>query len=147
MISVTDMINIIEESKTGKSVKELMELKLGFELPYDVGGYSMLIQVWTRTEDEKLTFKDGSHSSLVVPVATRVEDPYRNCSGLVIMQGPECYKSARFLSGPWCNVGDWIMFPRNEGTQINYYGVPMQVIPDDRMLLRIKNPASITRGQ
>jgi hypothetical protein len=46
---------------------------------------------------------------------------------------------------PWCKIGDWVVIPRNEGTQINYRGIPMQIIPDDRPLAIIPDPTYVTR--
>lgn len=46
---------------------------------------------------------------------------------------------------PWCKVGDWIVIPRNEGTQVNYRGIPMQFIPDDKVLAIIEDPTHVTR--
>jgi len=46
---------------------------------------------------------------------------------------------------PWCQVGDWVVIPRHEGTLINYRGVPMMFMPDDRILAVVEDPSYVTR--
>ncbi len=88
----------------------------------------------------------GRPVSIIIPESVRANDKYSSCVGLVIAQGPEAYQGERFKkSGPWCKVGDWIIFPRNEGTQILYRRIPMHIIPDDRCLGIVSDPTYVTR--
>ena len=42
---------------------------------------------------------------------TREEDKYQGKVGLVLALGPESYADEeRFPDGPWCQVGDWVMW-------------------------------------
>lgn len=132
----------------GECMKDRLEARLGFELPPLAGRFFMMVEVYTRPTDETLTLKDGQRSSILMPEVVRVEDEFRKCTGLVLMLGSDCYYGDQWAhSGPLCQVGDWIVFPRNSGTQINYRGVPVQLIHDDKMLLRIDNPTYVTRGE
>ena len=65
---------------------------------------------------------------------------------IVLALGPDCYKGERFQhSGPWCKVGDWVIIPRNEGTQFLYNEIPVHLLPDDRILTVIPDPTVVRR--
>ena len=39
--------------------------------------------------------------------------------GNVLAMGPDCYMDKdRFKDGPWCKVGDWVVFARYAGSRI-----------------------------
>ena len=43
--------------------------------------------------------------------------------GNVIAMGPDCYNDTkRFNDGPWCKVGDWVVFARYAGSRIEIDG-------------------------
>ena len=43
--------------------------------------------------------------------------------GNVLAMGPDCYNDKdRFSKGPWCKVGDWIVFARYAGSRIEIEG-------------------------
>ena len=43
--------------------------------------------------------------------------------GNVIAMGPDCYNDTkRFNDGPWCKVGDWVVFARYAGSRIEIEG-------------------------
>src|SRR5579859_5957784 len=131
----------------------IIEEKLGFPRPR-VTGYFIAVKIFLADEkiitkknsvgkDIQIAVPDGynpetekvyvnkSDGTIVLPEHVVEERKFRNCSGLILAMGPLAYKGKKFEgSGPWCKVGDWVMFPRNEGHQINYRGIPMQIIPD-----------------
>ena len=40
--------------------------------------------------------------------------------GNVLAMGPDCYgDKERFSQGPWCKVGDWIIFARYAGSRLS----------------------------
>lgn len=118
-------------------------------------GYHMAVMLYIREEDvhqikdengNAIIGADGKPLCIAIPSTVRANDKWTSCTALVVAQGPECYKGARFeRSGPWCNVGDWVIIPRNEGVQINYRGVHMQIIPDDRVIGLVSDPSYVTK--
>ena len=43
--------------------------------------------------------------------------------GNVLAMGPQCYKDEeRYPNGPWCKVGDWVIFARYAGSRIQIEG-------------------------
>jgi len=64
--------------------------------------------------------------------------------GNVLAMGPDCYRDkSRFKLGPWCKVGDWVMFARYAGSRIKIEGGEVRLLNDDEILATIKNPEDI----
>ena len=64
--------------------------------------------------------------------------------GNVLAMGPDCYRDKdRFTKGPWCKVGDWVMFARYAGSRIKIEGGEVRLLNDDEILATIKNPEDI----
>ena len=58
--------------------------------------------------------------------------------------GPECYKDKeRYPSGPWCKVGDWVVFARYAGSRIEIDGGEVRLLNEDEVLATVKNPEDI----
>lgn len=147
---------------TSEEEKEAQELitenlkKLGVvNMPRPVGVY-LLIKVYVREEDlqpamdkygNPVLNEQGDPVYVAVPQSMRENDQFTRCTGLVLARSPHSYSGARFAhTGPWCRVGDWVIFPRNEGIQFNSYGVAMQLLFEDRVCAIVDDPSSIMRG-
>ena len=64
--------------------------------------------------------------------------------GNVLAMGPDAYgDEKRFPDGPWCKVGDWVMFARYAGSRIKIEGGEVRLLNDDEVLATIKNPEDI----
>jgi chaperonin GroES len=64
--------------------------------------------------------------------------------GNVLAMGPDCYRDKdRYTQGPWCKVGDWVMFARYAGSRIKIEGGEVRLLNDDEILATIKNPEDI----
>jgi chaperonin GroES len=64
--------------------------------------------------------------------------------GNVLAVGPDAYgDKQRFPDGPWCKVGDWVMFARYAGSRIKIEGGEVRLLNDDEILATIKNPEDI----
>ena len=64
--------------------------------------------------------------------------------GNVLAMGPDCYREKdRYKQGPWCKVGDWVMFARYAGSRIKIEGGEVRLLNDDEILATIKNPEDI----
>jgi hypothetical protein len=113
---------------TAKIAHLLVKLK-DVQLPRP-GGYYILAVQWVR--GEKI-----AGTSLFAAEVTKREDKYQGRSGLVIAIGPDAYRGDRYPSGPWCRVGDWIAWPamENAAARMEYAGVVITTIPDDRVVL------------
>lgn len=120
--------------------REDIEKELGFAVP-EAKGYHITVRVYER--DEKAV-KGGM---IELPVASRAEDRFKSMVGQVVSMGSEAYAGTRFAqSGPWCKLGDWVLYARNAGPQWCYDGIPFCSFPDDKVFNGpIPDPSHITR--
>ena len=64
--------------------------------------------------------------------------------GNVLAMGSECYKDKeRYPTGPWCKVGDWVVFERYAGSRIQIEGGEVRLLNEDEVLATVKNPEDI----
>ena len=64
--------------------------------------------------------------------------------GNVIAMGPDCYNDPkRFNDGPWCKVGDWVVFARYAGSRIEIEGGEVRLLNDDEILATVQDPTDI----
>ena len=64
--------------------------------------------------------------------------------GNVLAMGAQCYRDKeRYPSGPWCKVGDWVIFARYAGSRIQIEGGEIRLLNEDEILATVKNPEDI----
>ncbi len=64
--------------------------------------------------------------------------------GNVLAMGPQCYSDKeRYPEGPWCKVGDWVIFARYAGSRIQIEGGEIRLLNEDEILATIENPEDI----
>ena len=64
--------------------------------------------------------------------------------GNVLAMGPDCYKDEeRYSEGPWCKVGDWVVFARYAGSRIQIEGGEVRLLNDDEVLATVEDPTDI----
>lgn len=64
--------------------------------------------------------------------------------GAVIDMGSEAYSdTSRFPNGPWCAVGDYVMFRSNSGTRFKVGGKEFRLINDDTIEAVVTDPKAI----
>lgn len=52
----------------------------------------------------------------------------------VIDMGPDCYKHEKYKSGPWCEIGDFILLDRYGGTKFRIGKRIFRLVDDDSVL-------------
>ena len=157
-------INKDEEEEAKKFIEE--EFLCGHRPR--ISGFYMALMVYERSEvASTFVTETGEVKTLLFAQEVIRGDKWRNCVGRVVLQGNDCYIGERFpfkenwlrtlirpffnrwmspaRQQPWCKVGDWVMFPRAEGTPVTFKGRPLVLIPDDRALMIVQNPTDITR--
>jgi len=66
-----------------------------------------------------------------------------NC-GSVLRMGDLAYSDeSKFPNGPWCAVGDWIIFGRYAGSRIQIDGGEIRLLNDDEVLGLINDPKDV----
>ena len=64
--------------------------------------------------------------------------------GVVIDMGADAYfDKERFPDGPWCKVGDYVMFRMNTGTRFKVNGKEFRLMNDDSVEAVIPDPRGI----
>ena len=64
--------------------------------------------------------------------------------GNVLAMGGSCYSDKeRYPSGPWCKVGDWVVFARYAGSRIEIEGGEVRLLNEDEVLATVKDPTDI----
>ena len=64
--------------------------------------------------------------------------------GLVLAMGLDCYRDKeKFREGPWCKIGEWVLFARYAGSRIKIEGGEVRMLNDDEVLATIKNPEDL----
>ena len=67
--------------------------------------------------------------------------------GVVLAMGPDAYTDAtKFPSGPWCEVGDWILFRSYSGTRIKRGPQEFRLINDDTVEAVVADPVGWSRA-
>ena len=66
--------------------------------------------------------------------------------GIVIDMGGGAYADKeRFPNGPWCKVGDYVMFRMNTGTRFTVNGKEFRLMNDDSVEAVIADPRGICK--
>ena len=119
---------------------------------------------------EKLAPKEDFDAQLPIPCGYRllialpdVSDTYEGSSllktdseikkeyimsimGVVLDMGEAAYSDTdRFPTGPWCKVGDYVMFRMNTGTRFKVNGKEFRLMNDDSIEAVIPDPRGICR--
>ena len=63
--------------------------------------------------------------------------------GNVLAMGGQAYDKERFPEGPWCKVGDWVIFARYAGSRIKIEDGEVRLLNDDEILATIKDPKEL----
>ena len=64
--------------------------------------------------------------------------------GSVLAMGDACYRDKeRYPHGPWCAVGDWVVFARYAGSRIEIEGGEVRLLNEDEILATVQDPTEI----
>lgn len=78
---------------------------------------------------------------------TRYEEQIMTVTGVVLDMGEQAYSDKeRFPNGPWCKVGDFVLFRASSGTRIRVNGVEYRLMNDDSIEAVVADPRGITRA-
>ena len=119
-------------------------------------GFLLSVMLHITPEDiSEVTRDDGTKVKIYQPQMTQDKEKYTSLSGLVVGMGDDAYTgenadgTPRFGSGPWCKVGDFVLFPRYEAAlfgwkpQGAHTAVPMISIADDKIQMVIESPTDV----
>ena len=93
-----------------------------------------------------LPFKmgDKTKGGVVLHEATVERQQVASQCGLVLAMGPACYSDKeKYPEGPWCKVGDWVIFARYAGSRIEIEGGEVRLLNEDEILATVQDPTDI----
>ncbi len=133
--STVSKIEAHEETLARELIDQQFVEMTGKSMDLNPAGYFIALRLWIPPEKVGSVFLADTY---------RDERKFTSAVALVCAMGSDAYKGERFeRTGPWCKVGDWVIFPRYEGNAMSFRGVPMVLIPDDRIIAVISDPAEI----
>ena len=116
----------------------LTDKEMDEQLPKPVG-YKLLIalpKVEEKYESGILKADKTMHEEFILTVV-----------GVVVDIGEQAYSDKdRFPTGPWCKVGDYVVFRANSGTRIKVHGQEYRLLNDDSIEAVVTDPRAITRA-
>lgn len=93
------------------------------------------------------TIEEAYESGIVKADRTLNEERILSTMGIVLDMGGEAYSDKeRFPNGPWCKVGDFVMFRPNSGTRFKVNGQELRLLNDDSIEAVVPDPKGITRA-
>lgn len=107
-------------------------------------GWQILIRVYVPkkiTQIGNIILADESVSKL------NQDAKFTNLTGLVIKLASGVYRDMEryTLTGPYCQVGDWVQFPRAHGHSFVHNGLTSIYMNEDSILGIIEDPRTISR--
>lgn len=136
---MTEMTALEKKRQEKIEEVEISEEEMDAYIPKPVG-YRVLIALPNVEE----TFGD---SGLIKADQTRREEYILSTIGAVVDMGDEAYSDKeRFTNGPWCKVGDYVMFRANTGTRFKIGNQEYRLMNDDSIEAVVANPRAIARA-
>ena len=75
------------------------------------------------------------------------EETLMSVVGLVLDIGEQAYTDKdRYPTGPWCKVGDYVVFRANSGTRVKVNGVEYRLMNDDSIDAVVADPRGVSRA-
>ncbi|MGV8131434.1 MAG: hypothetical protein ACP5N7_05045 [Candidatus Pacearchaeota archaeon] len=107
-------------------------------------GYQLLIRVYVPkkiTQIGSLLLADESIDKL------NQDAKFTNLTGLVVKMAKGVYRDDdRYLyTGAYCELGDWVQFPRASGHTFAHNGITSIYITEDYILGKVKDPRTIAK--
>ena len=128
-----------EEATDTKSVEaEDAPQRKASQLP-EPKGYKMLIAL--PEVDEK------TEGGIIKSAKYQHEETIATVVGWVMSMGRDAYSDPnRFPNGPYCQVGDWVVFRAFSGTRLKIHGKEFRIINDDTVEAVVEDPRGIERA-
>tara|TARA_R110000744_G_scaffold84945_2_gene166196 strand:+ start:191 stop:649 length:459 start_codon:yes stop_codon:yes gene_type:complete len=137
---VSPAMTALEQKRQKRiEVEAIEEAELEASIPRPVG-YRVLIALPNVEE----TYGE---SGLIKSTQTVRDEYVLSTVGAVIEMGDQAYSdSERFPTGPWCKVGDYVMFRANTGTRFKVGRQEYRLMNDDSIEAVVDDPRAVTRA-
>ena len=131
-----------EQSST--SEKEIPKLKPALQEKYKEETAKLPKPTGWRLIVLPFKMEEKTKGGIILNETTIEKQQVASQCGNVLAMGDACYTDKeRYPNGPWCKVGDWVIFARYAGSRINIEGGEIRLLNEDEILATIKNPEDI----
>ena len=132
---VEDVVGDVPMSKADIASKSL---NFASQLP-DPKGYKLLIALPKVDE--------ATEGGIIKSAQSQYDESIATVVGWVMSMGSDAYANFdRFPSGPYCQVGDWVIFRAYSGTRIKIHGKEFRLINDDTVEAVVEDPRGVERA-
>jgi chaperonin GroES len=84
--------------------------------------------------------KEKTDGGIIMGTETIDRQQVASQCGNVIAMGDACYvDKERYPNGPWCKVGDWVVFARYAGSRIEIEGGEVRLLNEDEILATVQD--------
>jgi len=138
MTDISPAESVVDEDIEPETEKNKETFSFASQLP-EPKGYKLLIalpEIDEMTDGGIIRSKDSRHEESIATVV-----------GWFMSMGLDAYANyARFPSGPYCQVGDWVIFRAFSGTRIKIHGKEFRLINDDTVEAVVEDPRGVERA-
>ena len=90
---------------------------------------------------------ETTEGGIIKSIKSQHEESISTVAGLVLSMGSDAYANfSRFPTGPYCEVGDWVVFRAFSGTRIKIHGKEFRLINDDTVEAVVEDPRGVERA-
>ena len=105
----------------------------------DPKGYKLLVAI--------PSIEEKTSGGIYRPDSLIKQEHVASIFGYVLAMGDDAYlDTKKFPSGPWCKVGDWVIFRSYSGTRIKIDEQEFRLINDDTVEAVVDDPRKIERA-
>jgi len=91
--------------------------------------------------------EEATEGGIIKSAQSQHEESIATIVGWVMSMGPDAYVNyQRFPNGPYCQVGDWVVFRAFSGTRIKIHGKEFRLINDDTVEAVVEDPRGVERA-
>ena len=91
--------------------------------------------------------EEATEGGIIKSAQSQHEESIATIVGWVMSMGPDSYANYnRFPNGPYCEVGDWVVFRAFSGTRLKIHGKEFRLINDDSVEAVVEDPRGVERA-
>jgi co-chaperonin GroES (HSP10) len=91
--------------------------------------------------------EEATEGGIIKSAQSQHEESIATVVGWVMSMGPDAYANySRFPNGPYCQVGDFVIFRAFSGTRLKIHGKEFRLINDDTVEAVVEDPRGVERA-
>lgn len=105
----------------------------------DPKGYKLLVAI--------PSVEEKTAGGIIRPDELRRMEEVASIFGYVVSMGEDAYQDEKkFPNGPWCKIGDWVIFRSYSGTRLKVEDQEFRLINDDTVEAVVDDPRKVERA-